>query len=78
MRRLLLTSVAVVALGACAGAEPAMPQDVAFTATDFAFTGPDTIAPGVTTIRMENHGENPHHRSAARELRDPVFCAGRA
>jgi len=61
MRRLLLTSVAVVALGACAGAEPALPQEVVFTATDFAFTGPDTIAPGVTTIRMENHGENPHH-----------------
>ncbi len=30
-------------------------------ATDFAFTGPDTVAPGFTTVRLVNHGPSLHH-----------------
>ncbi len=37
------------------------PPVVTFVATDFAFQGPDTIAPGFTTIRMENRGPQEHH-----------------
>ncbi len=40
---------------------PAAPQEVVFTATDFSFTGPDSIAPGMTTIRLANQGSQPHH-----------------
>lgn len=62
MRRTLLTAAACGVLAACAAeAEPATPQEVVFTATDYAFAGPDTIRPGVTTIRMDNHGASPHH-----------------
>ncbi len=52
-------------LAACAPrsetAAPAEPQQVVFTATDFSFTGPDSIAPGLTTIRLANQGAQPHH-----------------
>jgi plastocyanin len=37
------------------------PPVVTYTASDFAFAGPDTIAPGVTTIRMVNSGKQEHH-----------------
>ncbi|HXI19884.1 MAG TPA: hypothetical protein VNH46_02290, partial [Gemmatimonadales bacterium] len=37
-----------------------------FTATDFAFDGPDTIAPGITAIRLLNHGQQQHHLILAR------------
>lgn len=53
-------------LAACAPSEqretaaPA-PNVVTFTATDFAFAGPDTIPAGLTTFRLENHGAEPHH-----------------
>lgn len=40
---------------------PAAPQVVTYTASDFAFTGPDTIAPGMTTVRLVNTGKQPHH-----------------
>lgn len=65
------TAAALLLLAAaCAGerkpAEPASqppaePPVVTFTATDFAFQGPDTIAPGFTTIRMVNEGPQEHH-----------------
>lgn len=64
MKRLILIA-AVAGLAACTTAEPATPQEVAFTATDFAFTGPDTIAPGVTTVMLENHGASTHHMMMA-------------
>lgn len=55
----------LLTLAACAprqeAAPPAEPQQVVFTATDFSFTGPDSIAPGVTTIRLANQGTQPHH-----------------
>jgi uncharacterized cupredoxin-like copper-binding protein len=42
------------------------PPVVTFIATDFAFQGPDTIAPGFTTIRMVNQGPQEHHLILAR------------
>lgn len=66
MRR--LRTAAVLLLAACAAAEEettevatATPQVVTFTATDFAFTGPDSIAPGMTQIDFVNEGSDPHH-----------------
>ena len=56
-------------LAACATKEapaPAMPQDAAFTATDFAFSGPDTLAPGFTNIRLVNSGSQIHHMILAK------------
>lgn len=40
---------------------PAAPQVATFTATDFSFAGPDTIAPGMTEVRMINAGAQEHH-----------------
>jgi plastocyanin len=40
---------------------PAAPAVVSYTATDFAFAGPDTIAPGMTEVRMVNTGAQEHH-----------------
>lgn len=40
---------------------PPIPQVATFTATDFSFTGPDTIAPGMTEVRMVNAGTQHHH-----------------
>lgn len=63
--RLALAPMALLALGACTSgreAPPAAaPPEVVFTATDFAFSGPDSVAPGYTTLRMVNHGSQPHH-----------------
>lgn len=39
----------------------AVPQDVTFTATDFAFAGPDSIMSGFTTVRLVNNGHQDHH-----------------
>ena len=36
---------------------------VTFTATEYAFQGPDTLAPGLTTLRLVNHGKELHHAS---------------
>lgn len=55
----------LLALAACAprqeAAPSAEPQVVVFTAADFSFTGPDSIAPGVTSIRFANGGTQDHH-----------------
>lgn len=60
-----LTPAVLLVLLACAPKQeapaPAGPQEVIFTATDFAFSGPDSIAPGFTTIRLANQGSQPHH-----------------
>ncbi|HSG05513.1 MAG TPA: hypothetical protein VLB09_03845 [Nitrospiria bacterium] len=34
---------------------------VTFTATDYAFSGPDQIPAGVTTLHMKNQGDDLHH-----------------
>jgi hypothetical protein len=59
-------SVGILVLAACARKDapppsPPAPQEVTFTATDFAFAGPDSIAPGVTAIRLVNNGTQDHH-----------------
>jgi len=57
-------TLVILPLAGCApkqDATPAVPPEVTFTATDFAFTGPDSIAPGFTTIRMVNQGAQDHH-----------------
>jgi hypothetical protein len=61
-------AAALLLLAACApGAdEPtevatAAPQELTYTATDFAYTGPDTVAPGLTTIQLVNNGQQEHH-----------------
>ncbi|MBK6494583.1 MAG: hypothetical protein IPO52_04105 [Gemmatimonadetes bacterium] len=60
---------ALLLLAACSKPAETPPAEVAvappvvtYTASDFAFAGPDTIAPGVTTIRMVNTGKQEHHR----------------
>ena len=62
--RASLPSVALLALAtACAkpAATPAGPTVVTITATDFAFSMPDTIAAGLVELRLTNHGAEPHH-----------------
>lgn len=71
--RTVLSALSVLfVLSACAPAEEAAPQPPAappvatFTATDFAFTGPDTLAAGPTTFRMEAAGAELHHMTLVR------------
>lgn len=49
------------ALTACAPKPSAAPAEVTFTATDFAFAGPDSIPPGFTTVHLANNGHQDHH-----------------
>lgn len=50
-------------VAACAAPDeaPKAPQEVTYIGSDFAFTGPDTIAPGMTTFRFVNEGQQEHH-----------------
>src|ERR1041385_8247921 len=64
---LTLSAAALVLLGGCekageqaAAAEPAAPRVVHVVANDFAFEAPDTVAGGLTTIHMMNHGKELH------------------
>jgi hypothetical protein len=60
-----LASTLVLGLAACAPKSEtppaAAPQVVAITTNDFAFSSPDTIAPGFTTFRVTNEGSQDHH-----------------
>jgi uncharacterized cupredoxin-like copper-binding protein len=60
MRELILAGVLVVLVGS----DPSVPTKgiatVTFRATDYAFTGPDTIAAGVTAVRLVNAGREAH------------------
>lgn len=47
--------------GTPAPADTARPAVVEYVATDFAFTGPDTVAAGATTFRLVNKGPDMHH-----------------
>jgi hypothetical protein len=55
----------ILGLAACAPKSEtppaATPQVVAITTKDFAFSAPDTIAPGFTTFRVTNEGPQDHH-----------------
>ena len=62
-RRLL---AAALVLAACAPAEeapppPVEPQQATIVASEFAFSGPDTLAPGVTAVTFRNDGAQLHH-----------------
>lgn len=62
MLRPSLASLLGLAL-ACSPAKRATPPTaniVTVTATDYAFSAPDTISAGLTTFRMENRGREPH------------------
>lgn len=71
-RRAVVPALAV--LTACAPADrqedqpaaAAPPAPVTFTATDFAFSGPAAVPAGPTTLRIVNHGAEPHHVMIAR------------
>lgn len=63
------TMLGLLVLAACAPAPeavPPAPQSAVYTATDFAFAGPDTLTPGMTTIQLVNQGTQPHHLIMAR------------
>jgi hypothetical protein len=49
-----------------ATAQEVQPALVVFTATDFAYAGPDTIHSGPNVIRLVNHGAEAHHISMFR------------
>ena len=67
---LTLSAAALALLAGCekagkpaeqaAAAEPAAPRVVHVVANDFAFEAPDTVAGGLTTIHMMNHGKELH------------------
>ena len=46
-------------------AAPPAPNVVTITATDYAFSAPDTIPAGLTTLRMINPGREPHQAVVA-------------
>ena len=58
-------AIAVLSLGVGLGNVPAA-QEIVFTASEYAFTGPDTIAPGLTTVSLRNDGKEEHHLVLAR------------
>lgn len=59
----LLAAIAVTGLAACAKPvpPPTGPNVVRILATDFAFGVPDTLPAGLTTFRLVNNGQEPHH-----------------
>ena len=71
MRLYRFVVTGLVAAVACArqSAPARGPNVVTLTATDYAFTLPDTIPAGVTTFRLVNQGKELHHGSLVR-LRD--------
>ena len=40
---------------------PVSPPIITYTAKDYAFEGPETIAGGLTTLRLVNQGQDLHH-----------------
>lgn len=68
--RFPLMAAAVAAPVAACAKKPAPPPPTAnvvtITATDFAFVAPDTIPAGLTTLKLLNHGQEPHHAVLAR------------
>jgi hypothetical protein len=57
---LILSFVLVGCRSAAKSAAPPGPNVITITATDYAFSAPDTIPAGLTTFRMPNHGREPH------------------
>src|SRR5512132_3485691 len=63
MHHVTRLTLAVGAVAALTGYAPiaTKPNVVTITATDFAFEAPDTVAAGLTTIRLVNKGPGIHH-----------------
>ena len=61
----LLTVVVACRPAQRAPAHPPGPIVVTITATDYAFSAPDTIPAGLTTLRMINPGREPHQAVVA-------------
>jgi hypothetical protein len=68
MNRRHLPVLTLLALAACAPKTeaPLVPQAARYVATDFAFAGPDTLAPGLITVTFVNGGSQPHHMMLAK------------
>lgn len=58
----VLCAVALAAACAPSASRPGA-QLVTFTAAEYAFQGPDTVAAGMTTLRLVNRGKELHHAS---------------
>ncbi|HEY1297625.1 MAG TPA: hypothetical protein VGJ60_31475 [Chloroflexota bacterium] len=58
-------------VGVANAAAPATTRTVEFDASDYAFATPDTLPSGMTTIRLVNRGQEPHHAQLLR-LNDGV------
>jgi hypothetical protein len=72
MRALVMVGIVLSGVAACgpresgtdsraAAVTAAAPREVAFTAKDFSFEGPDTIPAGLTTLVLTNAGTTFHH-----------------
>lgn len=59
----LLTSAAACSQQANANpaTTPAGPRELAISTVNFAFNMPDTVAAGITRVRLTNHGQDAHH-----------------
>jgi hypothetical protein len=68
MRVCRLALAGLAGAAACARHRPptAGPSVVTITATDYAFGAPDTIPPGLTTLRLVNAGKEPHQAGLVR------------
>lgn len=63
LNRTLTSLLAVASLATVAGAQGNI---VTVTASDYAFVIPDSVASGVTTFRLMNHGAEIHHMQIVR------------
>ncbi|HEY6853254.1 MAG TPA: hypothetical protein VI139_03335, partial [Gemmatimonadales bacterium] len=62
--RPILALLTLAAAAACAPRAPDAGARLAtFTAAEYAFQGPDTLAAGLTTLRLVNRGKELHHAS---------------
>lgn len=75
MRSMRVLAFVVVSLCACSGERPSgdastvaasEPREVRFSASDFAFEGPDTLPAGMTTFVLTNESEIWHHLQLVR------------
>ena len=57
----MLALIGAIASCARKDAAPAGPNVVTIVATDYAFALPETLPPGLTTLRLANAGAEPHH-----------------
>lgn len=84
MLPLTRVAFATAAVATIAGFAPitVKPHVVTITASDFKFEGPDTIAAGLTTLRLKNAGPGLHHlvliRSDEGKTTDDVVAALKA